>query len=170
MAEQGKAKAKVKPIPDGYHTLTPYISVKGARDALEFYKKALGAKELFHMDMPDGRIGHAEMQIGESRFMLADEMPEMADAVPPARPRWAARPVASWCISRSRRGIRARCEAGATVKRPVKDQFYGDRSGTIADPFGHIWTLGTHVEDVSSEEMKRRMEELDAAGAEEVRG
>ncbi len=81
MAEQGKAKGKVKPIPDGYHTLTPYISVKGAREALAFYKKAFGAQELFHMDMPDGRIGHAELQIGESRFMLADEMPERADAV-----------------------------------------------------------------------------------------
>jgi len=164
MAEQAKAKAKgqVKPIPDGYHTLTPYISVKGAREALAFYKKAFGAQELFHMDMPDGRIGHAEMQIGESRFMLADEMPERADAVSKS-------PVSlggTTCgfmvyVPDVDTAFARAVEAGAAVKRPLTDQFYGDRTGTIADPFGHIWTLGTHVEDVSSAEMKRRMEQLD---------
>ncbi len=166
MAEQGKAKATVKPIPDGYHTLTPYISVKGAREALAFYKKALGAQELFHMDMPDGRIGHAEMQIGESRFMLADEMPEMPDAVSRSPASLGGTTCGFMIYLPDVDAAFARAvEAGAKVMRPVKDQFYGDRSGTIADPFGHIWTLGTHVEDVSSEEMKRRMEALDAGQA-----
>lgn len=165
MAEQAKAKAKgqVKPIPDGYHTLTPYISVKGAREALAFYKKAFGAQELFHMDMPDGRIGHAEMQIGESRFMLADEMPERADAVSQSPVSLGGTTCGFMVYVPDVDAAFARAvEAGAAVKRPLTDQFYGDRTGTIADPFGHIWTLGTHVEDVSSAEMKRRMEQLDA--------
>jgi PhnB protein len=165
MAEQGKAKGKVKPIPDGYHTLTPYISVKGAREALAFYKKAFGAQELFHMDMPDGRIGHAELQIGESRFMLADEMPERADAVSRSPVSLGGTTCGFMVYVPDVDAVFARAvEAGAAVKRPLTDQFYGDRSATIADPFGHIWTLGTHIEDVSPEEMKRRMEKLDSVG------
>jgi PhnB protein len=152
---------KVQPIPEGYHSVTPYISVRGAADAIAFYKKAFGAKELVRMDMPGGRVGHAELQLGNSRFMLADEMPEMPDAV-----------------TRSPKGLggtsfgmviyvddvdtqfKQAVASGATVKRPLTDQFYGDRSGTIEDPFGHIWTLATHVEDVSPEEMKKRMAAL----------
>jgi PhnB protein len=153
--------AKAKPIPEGYHTITPYISVRGAAEAIAFYKQAFGAKELFRMPMPDGRVGHAELQIGDSRLMLADEMPEMPDIV-----------------ARSPKGLggttfginlyvadvdaqfKQAVASGAIVKRPVKDQFYGDRSGTLEDPFGHVWTLATHVEDVSPEELDRRMAAL----------
>jgi PhnB protein len=115
------------------------------------------------MDMPDGRIGHAEMQIGDSRFMLADEMPEMADAVSrsPATLNGTTCGFMVYVPDVDAAFARA-VEAGAAVKRPLTDQFYGDRSATIADPFGHVWTLGTHIEDVSPEEMKRRMEKLDA--------
>jgi PhnB protein len=152
---------KVNPIPDGYHSVTPYLSVKGAAKAIEFYKRAFGATELVRMGMPDGRVGHAELQIGDSRIMLADEMLEMSEAV--------ARSPAS--LGGTTFGLNVylpdvdaqfqrAIEAGATVKRPVQTQFYGDRSGTVADPFGHMWTLSTHVEDVSPEEMKKRMAAL----------
>jgi PhnB protein len=143
----------VKPIPDGYHTVTPYLYIKGAASALEFYKKAFGATELFRMDW-NGRVGHAEIQIGDSRIMMADEFPEMGVRGPQTlggssvglclyvedADAWFDRAVA----------------AGATVVRPMKDQFYGDRSGTVTDPFGHIWTVATHKEDVSPEEMEER--------------
>jgi PhnB protein len=149
---------KAKPVPEGYHTITPYLSIKGAASALSFYKRAFGAEELYRLDMPDGRIGHAELQIGESRIMLADEMPEMPDAVTKS-PRTLGGTTAGFHVyvadvdAQFKRAV----EAGATVKRPVKDQFYGDRSGTVEDPFGHLWTLATHVEDVSPDEIKKRM-------------
>jgi PhnB protein len=150
---------KVNPVPAGYHTVTPYISVKGAAKALEFYKRAFGAEVVVRMDMPDGRVGHAEITIGDSHVMLADEMPEMADAVTRS-PQTLGGSTFGLMIymddvdTRFKRAI----EAGATVKRPVQDQFYGDRTGTLQDPFGHFWTIGTHVEDVPPAEMKRRME------------
>jgi PhnB protein len=149
---------KAKPIPEGYHSLTPYLSIKGASSALSFYKKAFGAEEIYRLDMPDGRVGHAELQIGDSKIMLADEMPEMADAVTKS-PRTLGATTAGFHVyvadvdAQFKRAV----EAGATVKRPVQDQFYGDRSGTVEDPFGHIWTLATHIEDVSPEEIKKRM-------------
>ncbi len=152
---------KVKPIPEGYHSLTSYLSIKGASDAIAFYKKAFGAEELVRMPMPDGRVGHAELQIGDSRLMLADEMPEMPDVVAKS-PRTLGGTTCGMVIyladvdAQFKRAV----EAGAKVKRPVTDQFYGDRSGTLEDPFGHIWTLSTHVEDVSPEEMKKRMAAL----------
>jgi PhnB protein len=150
--------AKVKAVPPGYHTITPYFSVKGGAAAIEFYKKAFGAEEIYRIDMPDGRLGHAELQIGDSRLMLADEMPEMPEAI--------ARSPGS--LGGTTFGFNVYLEdvdtrfkqavaAGAKVRRPVTDQFYGDRSGTIEDPFGHIWTLSSRVEEVSPEEMKRRM-------------
>lgn len=150
--------SKAKPVPDGYHSVTPYLSVQNAALAIEFYKKALGAAEVVRMDMPGGKVGHAELQIGDSRIMLADEFPDMPEAV-------ARSPKSlggtSFGINLYVEDVDARfkraVEAGATVKRPVKDQFYGDRSGTLEDPFGHIWTISTHVEDVSPEEMKRRL-------------
>jgi PhnB protein len=150
--------SNVKPIPDGYHSITPYISIKGAAKAIEFYKKAFGAKVEVFMGMPDGRVGHAELQIGDSRLMLADEMPEMADAITrsPESLGGTTFGINLYLPDVDAQFQRA-VDAGATVKRPVKTQFYGDRSGTIADPFGHLWTLSTHVEDVSPEEMKRRM-------------
>ena len=148
---------KVKPVPDGYHTITPYISVKGAARALAFYKDAFGAEELYRLDMPDGRVGHAEIRIGDSRLMLADEMPEMPDAVTRSPQTLGATTtgLSLYVDDVDARFARA-VAAGAKMKRPVTNQFYGDRSGTLEDPFGHIWTIGTHVEDVSPEEMQRR--------------
>ena len=151
----------MNPIPDGYHSVTPYLSIKGASDAIAFYKKAFGAEELVRMPMPDGRVGHAELQIGNSRIMLADEMPEMGDAVTKS-PRTLGGVTSGLCLYLAdcdavyKRAI----DAGATAKRPLADQFYGDRSGVVEDPFGHIWTIATHVEDVSPEEMKKRMAAL----------
>ena len=152
--------AKVKPVPDGYHTVTPYLSIKGASEAIAFYKKVFGAEELVRMPMPDGSVGHAELQIGDSRIMLADEN-IMGDAVTKS-------PTA---LGGSTAGLalyvpdvdalfKRAVEAGAKTKRPLENQFYGDRSATIEDPFGHVWTIATHVEDVSPEEMKRRMAAL----------
>jgi PhnB protein len=155
------ASKSVKPVPEGYHTLTPYLSVKGASDAIAFYKKAFGAEELARMPMPDGRVGHAELQIGDSRLMLADEMPEMGDAVTKS-PRTLGGVTAGLCLYVADvDALFARAvAAGAVAKRPLTNQFYGDRSGVVEDPFGHLWTLATHVEDVPPEEMKRRMAAL----------
>ena len=153
--------AKSQAVPDGYHTLNPYISVKGARQALDFYKEALGAQELYRFDMPDGRIGHAELQIGDSRLMLADEMPEMPDVVVRSPGTLGGTTFGLHVYVSDVDAAFARAvAAGAIVKRPVKNQFYGDRSGTFADPFGHVWTLATRVEEVSLEEMRERMAKL----------
>jgi PhnB protein len=150
----GKAKA----IPDGYHSVTPYLAVKGAAKALAFYKQAFGAQELYRLDMPDGRIGHAEIQIGDSRIMLSDEMPEMPDALTKSPPSLKGSTVGfNIYVPDVDTQFKRAVEAGAKVKRPVQDQFYGDRSGTVEDPFGHFWTLSTHVEDVSPDEIKKRM-------------
>jgi PhnB protein len=147
-----------KPIPDGYHTVTPYLIVHDAAKALEFYKKALGAQELFRMPMPNGRIGHAEIRIGDSIVMLADEFPEMGVRSATA---YGGTPV-GMCLYVEEVDARFQqaVAAGATVERPVQDQFYGDRSGTVVDPFGHKWTIATHKEDLTPEEMGRRMEEF----------
>jgi PhnB protein len=143
-----------KAIPDGYHTATPYLIVSGAAQAIEFYKKAFGATERFRMAGRDGSIGHAEIEIGDSVIMLADEAHEYRS------PRSLGGAGVSTllyvqdvddCFNRAG-------AAGAKVQRPLANQFYGDRSGTIEDPFGHIWTIATHVEDVPPEEMKKRME------------
>jgi PhnB protein len=145
----------LSPIPAGYHTVTPYLIVKGGAAALEFYTKAFGAQELFRMPGPDGVLAHAEMQIGDSRIMLADEFPNMGHRGPQS--------LGGTSVSlllyvedvdaRFRQAI----AAGAKELKPVENQFYGDRSGTLTDPFGHVWTIATHVEDVSPEEMDRRM-------------
>jgi PhnB protein len=146
--------AKVKSIPDGYHTLTPYLSIQGASDAIEFYKKAFGATEVMRMPQPDGRIGHAELQIGDSRLMLADEFPEMDFRSPRA---FGGSPVHLHLYVEDVDTVVGRAvAAGAKVLRPVKDQFYGDRTGTLADPYGHVWHVATHKEDLSMEEMRRR--------------
>jgi PhnB protein len=141
--------------PEGYHTVTPYLIVRGAEQALAFYKKAFKASELYRLPMPDGRIGHAEIRIGDSRLMLADEMPEMK-IVSPASLGGTPVGIALYvedCDSIFNQAV----SAGAKVERPLADQFYGDRSGTLIDPFGHKWTVATHKEDVSAEEMKTRM-------------
>jgi PhnB protein len=153
--------AKPRAVPEGYHTVTPYFSVQNGVEAIAFYKKALGAVELYRIDAPGGKIGHAELQIGDSRIMLADEFLDMPDAVAKS-PRTLG--GTSFGINLYVEDVDARfkqaVDAGATVKRPLKNQFYGDRSGTIEDPFGHLWTISSHVEDVSPEEMKRRMAEM----------
>ncbi len=146
----------VKPIPDGYHTATPYLIIRDAARALEFYKKAFNAEELFRMAMPNGRIGHAEMRIGNSNIMLADESPENGVRSPQTL---GGTPVSLMLYVEDVDARYAQAiAAGAKEHRPVKDQFYGDRSGCITDPFGHQWTISTHKEDVPPEEMGRRMD------------
>ncbi len=146
--------AKVKPIPDGYHTLTPYLSIKGASEAIEFYKKAFGATEVMRMGQPDGRIGHAELRVGDSKFMLADEFPEMDFRGPHSL---GGSPVhLHLYVEDADATVRQATAAGARVVRPVQDQFYGDRSGSVADPYGHVWHVATHTEDLSMEEIGRR--------------
>jgi PhnB protein len=144
----------VQPIPGGYGTLTPYLYIRGAGRAIEFYKSAFGATELFRLAGPDGRIGHAEMQIGTSRIMLADEFPEM-DVRGPESLGGTSVSFLIYVPDVDASFDRA-IAAGGKVQRPVKDQFYGDRSGTLADPFGHTWTIATHVEDVPPEELEAR--------------
>jgi PhnB protein len=145
-----------KPIPDGYRTATPYLIVKGAADAIEFYKRAFGATELLRMADPQGRVGHAEIKIGDSVIMLADEHPSMGYRSPRSL---GGSSVSILLYLEDVDGVFERAvKAGAKAQRPVMDQFYGDRSGTLEDPFGHVWTIATHVEDVEPEEMKRRAE------------
>jgi PhnB protein len=144
----------VPQIPEGYHTLTPYLCCKNAKEAMEFYKKAFGAEQLFMMPQPDGRVGHAEMKIGTSRFMLADEYPEMGFRSP-ASIGGAGLQLHMYVEDVDAAFDRA-VKAGAQVVRPVADQFYGDRSGTLSDPSGHVWHISTHKEDLSFEEIERR--------------
>jgi PhnB protein len=147
---------KAPPIPDGYHTVTAYLIIKDAARAIDFYKQAFGAAELGRMAGPDGRIGHAEIKIGDSPVMLADEFPEMGYRSPQML---GGTPVSLLLYVPDVDALfNQAVAAGATVVRPVKDQFYGDRSGTLADPFGHVWTIATHKEDVSLEEVQRRFE------------
>jgi PhnB protein len=150
----------VKPIPDGYHAVTPYLHVKGAARAIEFYERAFGARLLYRIDQPDGRVGHAELQIGDSRVMLADEFPEMGVRSPQAV---GGTPVTIHLYVPDVDATVARAvAAGATLSRPVADQFYGDRNGGLVDPFGHVWFVATHVEDVPPEEISRRAAEAAA--------
>jgi len=145
-----------KPIPDGYRTATPYLIIKGAADAIEFYKRAFGATELLRMADPHGRVGHAEIKIGDSVIMLADEHPAMGYRGPRSL---GGSSVSILLYLEDVDGVFERAvKAGAKAQRPVADQFYGDRSGTLEDPFGHVWTVATHVEDVPPEEMQRRAE------------
>ncbi len=145
---------KPKPIPDGYHTATPYLITSNAGKAIEFYKDVFGAKELMRLPMPDGKIGHAEIQIGDSRIMLADEAPDW-DARSPET--IGGSPVIIALYVEDVDAVVSRATAaGAKLFKPVADQFYGDRSGSITDPFGHKWNIATHKEDVSPEEINRR--------------
>ena len=148
--------SKTNFIPEGYSELTPHLIVKGAAAAIDYYKKAFGAELVLRMDQPDGRVGHAEMRIGKAYIMLADEFPE-TDIVGPQSLGGAGVSLLIY-VPDVDRVFRQAVDAGAKVDREVKDQFYGDRSGNVVDPFGHKWTIATHVEDVSPEEMKRRAE------------
>ena len=150
-----------KPIPEGYHSVTPYLIIKGATEAIDFYKKAFGATELFRMPAPEGKIGHAEIKIGDSPIMLADEFPEMGYKSPQTL---GGSPVSLMIyVADVDTLFKQAIAAGGKEQRPVKDQFYGDRSGTLEDPFGHVWHVATHKEDVSPEEMVRRMKTYTAA-------
>lgn len=143
----------VNPIPEGYHSITPYLIIRGASRAIDYYTKAFGATEMFRMEH-EGKIGHAELKMGDSVVMLADESPEMGYLGPEAI---GGSPVTIMLYVDAVDEVFPRAiEAGGTELRPVEDQFYGDRSGNLRDPFGHVWVIATHVEDVSPEEMERR--------------
>ena len=146
--------SRTKPIPEGYHTATPYLIVKDGARAIEFYKKAFGATELMRMADPSGKIGHAEIKIGDSPIMLADEVTEMGYRSPQSL---GGSPVSILLYVEDVDAVFSQAvAAGAKVQRPVKDQFYGDRIGGVTDPFGHAWYIATHKEDVSPEEMRKR--------------
>jgi len=153
----------IKSIPDGYHSVTPYLSIKGAAKAIEFYKRAFSATELFRLVAPNGEIGHAEIKIGDSPIMLADPCEEGAFRNPQS-------------LGGSSVGLHVYVEdvdalfvqavdAGAKALRPVQNQFYGDRTGTLEDPFGHVWFLATHKEELTPEEINRRAEALFKQGS-----
>lgn len=153
----------VQAIPEGYAQATPYLSVRGAADALAFYVRAFGAVETMRLAEPGGRIGHAEITIGEARIMLSDEYPEQGVKSPATL---GGTPVAIHLYVPDVDAFVARAvDAGAKLVRPVADQFYGDRSGSILDPFGHHWFVATHKEDLSAEEMERRHAQLLAGDA-----
>jgi PhnB protein len=144
----------VKPIPEGYHAVTPYLIVKGGAEAIAFYERAFGARELFRMKQPDGRVGHAELQIGDSKVMLADEHPDIGALSPGSI---GGSPVTIHLYVEDVDGTVARAvAAGARITRPVADQFYGDRIGGLVDPFGHVWFVATRKEDVPPDELDRR--------------
>lgn len=144
----------VKPVPEGYPTVIPYLAVAGASEAIEFYKDVLGATERMRMPGPDGTIGHAELQIGESVLMLADEFPDMGHLGPKSL---GGSPVTISVYVEKVDDVFAKAvKKGAKALREPEDQFYGDRSGQFEDPFGHRWSVSTHVEDVSPEEMAKR--------------
>jgi PhnB protein len=148
----------VKPIPENYQRVTPYLVVKGASAAIDYYQKVFGATVHGRMDAPGGMVGHAELMIGGSMIMLADEFPGMGFRGPKAI---GGSPVSLMLYVENVDEVFKRAlEAGARQVRPVADQFYGDRMGTLEDPFGHVWTIGSHIEDVSPEEMRRRSEEM----------
>ena len=150
--------SKTKPIPDDYRGATPYLCCKDAARAIEFYKQALGAKELMRLPEPSGRIGHAEIKIGDAVIMLSDEYPEMGVRSPQAL---GGSPVAIHIyVEDVDATAKQAVTAGAKLLRPVADQFYGDRSGTLEDPFGHRWFIATRREDVSPEEMRKRYDDL----------
>ncbi len=144
---------QVSPIPQGYHSLTPYLIVKNAREAIEFYRDVFGATELYRMDGPNNKIGHCELQIGDSRIMLADEFPDMNSIAPSS----GGQSFSLVLYVKNVDQVFERAVAkGSVVIQPLENKFYGDRMGTIQDPFGHSWNIGMHVEDVTPEEINRR--------------
>jgi PhnB protein len=147
----------VKKIPDGHNRVSPYLIINGAERALDFYRQAFDAVELFRFKAPDGKIGHAEVRIGDTVIMLADEFPDH-DAH--STRKFGGSPVGLHLYCEDVDAVAAKATAaGAKVKRPLADQFYGDRNGTLEDPFGHIWHLSTHIEDVPPDELARRAKE-----------
>ena len=153
---------KTKPIPDGYSAVTPYLIINGASAAIEFYKQAFGATERMRMGAPDDKVGHAELVIGGSLIMLADEFPDMGARSPQTI---GGSPVMLHLYMDDVDAVVARAvAAGAKITQPVETKFYGDRSGGLVDPFGHLWNIATHVEDVSPEEMQRRAAAMHSSG------
>jgi len=151
----------IKPIPDGYHTLTTYLVVRCAADALEFYKKAFAATELSRLNMPDGKIAHGEFKIGDSIFMIADENPQCTDISPETL---GGSPVKLHLyVPDVDTTFADALKAGAKESMPPTNQFWGDRMGSVTDPFGHLWLIGTHIEDVDPSEFQGRMEAFFAA-------
>jgi PhnB protein len=153
----------IKPIPEGYHTVTPYLAVEDAAAAIEYYKKAFGASERTRMDAPDGKIGHAELEIGDSRVMLSDPFPQ-GSVRPPSELGGTSASVFLY-VEDVDKVVQRAVDAGAAVTMEVADQFWGDRFGTVTDPFGHVWSIATHVEDVPAEEMAERAKAAMAAMA-----
>ena len=150
--------SKVNYIPKGYNTITPYLVIKGAAKAIEYYKNVFGAKVVVRMDGTNGLVGHAEVQIGDSRFMLADENPQVGHR---SAETIGASPVSLYVyLPDCDKVVEKAVASGAKILKPVADQFYGDRSGFLQDPFGHLWGIATHVEDVSDSEMKERMKKM----------
>jgi PhnB protein len=165
VAARGKAaaKKKVSPVPKGYRTVTPYLVCRGVAEAIEFYKKAFGAREKMRMPMPDGKIAHAEITIGDSFVMLGDEQPERGATAPQTV---GGTPVSVFLYVPNVDKVFAQAvAAGATVDMPLMDMFWGDRYGKLSDPFGHKWALATHIEDVSPKEMAKRSAEAMAQTA-----
>jgi PhnB protein len=151
----------VKPIPEGYNTLSLHLAVDNAAKAIDYYKQAFGAKERMRMDAPDGKIGHAELEIGDSLLMLSDPFPQ--SSVLPPKELGGTTASAFMYVEDVDAVVKQAVDAGATVTMEVADQFWGDRFGTITDPFGHVWSIATHVEDVSPEDMAERAKEAMAA-------
>lgn len=155
--------SKVAYIPEGYNTITPYLIIKGAAQAIDYYKNVFGATVVVRMDWPGGKVAHAELQIGDSRIMLADENPSMGATIASTIGN---SPVSLYVyLPDVDRVVEKAVAEGAKVLKPVQDQFYGDRSGFLQDPFGHFWGIATHVEDVSEQEMKERMKKMMPAAA-----
>ena len=151
----------VKPIPDGYRTITPYLAVDDAAEAIEYYKKAFGAKERARMDAPGGKIGHAELEIGDSLVMLSDALPQFSTR-PPKELGGTSASIFMY-VEDVDAVVKQAVDAGATVTMEIEDQFWGDRFGSVQDPFGHLWSIATHVEDVPPEEMAERAKAAMAA-------
>lgn len=164
------AQGNVKPIPEGYHTVTPHLVLDDCASAIEFYKRAFGAEELARMNGPGGKIVHAEIRIGDSILMLADEMPAMPGQPVYRSPRSAGLATASLFlyVNDVDAAFERAVKAGCTVGHPVTEMFWGDRFGQVIDPFGHSWSLATHIEDVPEQEMRRRHDEFVAQMAEHM--
>jgi PhnB protein len=156
-AKRAAAKKRVQPIPAGYHAITPYLAVRGGAQAIEFYKKAFGAKEIMRMPGPDGKLGHAEVQIGDSRVMLADEYESMSFFGPQTR--GGTTVLIHLYVKDVDATVARAVAAGGKVVRPLTDQFYGDRTCSIEDPFGHLWYVATHTKDLSMAEIERGAKE-----------
>jgi len=154
--QQGRTVMSVKPIPEGYHSITPYLGIQKAAEAIEFYKKAFGATEVMRLSMPDGGIGHAELRIGDCPIMLGTP----CDQGPLSNPDTSPSVGLHLYVTDVDKSYKQAIAAGATVVSEVKDQFYGDRSGTLKDPYGHLWFLATRKEDLTQEQIEQRAKEM----------